>query len=188
MVGKGINKACISLTCHEKCVMCITGWVLLWLEQRIKIPKWTFHKVVCRHLSKPENKIIVIIINSYSFNQWTIFLLLNYLMVLWIKSVADGNASLGFPKGILHSSAIFKNSVWASSGHEQKKFRFRNEDPEIHASLSSFFLRIFSSFERISSQDILVFPFSANHSVNHAINPRNVEVKEASRFRHVKAN
>ena len=168
--------------------MCITGWVLLRLEQRIKIPKWTFHKVVCRHLSKPENKIIIIIINSYSFNQWTIFLLLNYLMVLWIKSVADGNASLGFPKGILHSSAMFKNSVWANSGHEQKKFRFRSEDPEIHASVSSFFLRIFSSFERISSQDILVFPFSANHSVNHAINPWNVEVKEASRFRHMKAN
>ena len=78
IVGKGINKACISLTCHEKCVMCITGWVLLWLEQRIKIPKWTFHKVVCRHLSKPENKIIIII-NSYSFNQWIIFLLLNTL-------------------------------------------------------------------------------------------------------------
>ena len=173
--------------------MCITGWVLLWLEQRIKIPKWTFHKVVCRHLSKPENKIIIIIIiiiNSYSFNQWVIFLLLKYLMVLWIKSIADGNASLGFPKGILHSSAIFKNSVWASSRHEQKKFRFRNEDPEIHASVStgSFFLRVFSSFERISSQDILVFPFSANHSVNHIINPRNVEVKETSRFQHVKAN
>ena len=168
--------------------MCITGWVLLWLEQRIKIPKWTFHKVVCRHLSKPENKIIIIIINSYSFNQWIIFLLLKYLMVLWIKSVADGKASLGFPKGILHSSAIFKNSVWASSRHEQKKFRFRNEDSEIHTSVSSFFLRVFSSFERISSQDILVFPFSANHSVNHIINPRNVEVKETSRFQHVKAN
>ena len=104
------------------------------------------------------------------------------------KSIADGNTSLGFPKGILHSSAIFKNSVWASTRHEQKKFRFRNEDPEIHASVSSFFLRVFSSFERISSQDILVFPFSANHSVNHVINPRNVEVKEASRFQHVKAN
>ena len=168
--------------------MCITGWVLLWLEQRIKIPKWTFHKVVCRHLSKPENKIIIIIINSYSFNQWIIFLLLKYLMVLWIKSVADGKASLGFSKGILHSSAIFKNSVWPSSGQEQRKFRFRNEDPGIHASVSSFFLRVFSSFEWISSQDILVFPFSANHSVNHAINPWNVEVKEASRFRHVKAN
>ena len=67
IVVKVINKA--SLTCHEKCVMCITGRVLLWLEQRIKIPKGTFHKVVCRHLSKPENKIIIIIINSYSFNQ-----------------------------------------------------------------------------------------------------------------------
>ena len=134
---KVINKA--SLTCHEKCVMCITGWVLLWLEQRIKIPKWTFHKVVCRHLSKPENKIIIIIIiiNSYSFNQWVIFLLLKYLMVLWIKSIADGNASLGFPKGILHSSAIFKNSVWASSRHEQKKFRFRNEDPEVRVKTES---------------------------------------------------
>ena len=46
-----------SLTCHKKCVMCITGWMLLRLKQRIKIPEWAFYKVVGRHLWKPdENK------------------------------------------------------------------------------------------------------------------------------------
>ena len=34
----------------------------------------------------------------------------------------------------------------------------------------------------------MVFPFPANHSVSHTINPRNAEVKEASRFRRVNTN
>ena len=39
---------------------------------------------------------------------------------LYIKSVADSNASPKFPRGIFHSSAMFKIQFWVSSWHEQK--------------------------------------------------------------------
>ncbi len=32
--------------------MCVTGWVLLGLEERVKVPEATFHVVVGRHLLK----------------------------------------------------------------------------------------------------------------------------------------
>ena len=43
--------------------------------------------------------------------------------------------------GMLHSSTIFKNSVRASSGHEQKNSDLETKTQRllIHASVSSFF-------------------------------------------------
>ena len=51
-----------------------------------------------------------------------------------------------------------------------------------------FFQEFFMLSANFSSGYLAFFPFSANHSVNRTINPRNVEVKEASRFRRVNSN
>lgn len=38
------------LTRQEEGVMCVSGWVLLWLEQGVKVPEGALDEVVGRHL------------------------------------------------------------------------------------------------------------------------------------------
>lgn len=36
--------------------MLISSWMLLWLEQRVKVPERTLDKVICGHLCEPTGQ------------------------------------------------------------------------------------------------------------------------------------
>lgn len=43
---------------EEEGVMCIPGWMLLWLKQRIKVPEGALNEIVCWHFTEPVDTCI----------------------------------------------------------------------------------------------------------------------------------